>query len=72
MEGQGVALGWQHLTERLVRSGLLKKVTSHRLTTGAAYHVIWPKGRALSAQTELVLNWLAKEGRESADEEAGS
>ncbi|WP_417410866.1 LysR substrate-binding domain-containing protein [Hoeflea sp.] len=72
MEGQGVALGWQHLTERLVTSGLLKKVTSHRLTTGAAYHVIWPKGRALSSQTELVLNWLAKEGRESADEEAGS
>jgi DNA-binding transcriptional LysR family regulator len=27
LEGQGVALGWQHLTERLVASGLLRKVT---------------------------------------------
>lgn len=64
MEGQGVALSWQHLTERLVTSGLLRKVTAHRLVTGAAFHVIWPKGRPLSAQTELVLNWLTKEGQD--------
>ena len=64
MEGQGVALSWRHLTQRLVASGLLQKVTDHRLETGAAFHVIWPKGRPLSAQTELVLNWLTKEGRD--------
>jgi DNA-binding transcriptional LysR family regulator len=64
MEGQGVALGWQHLTERLVASGLLRKVTEHRLVTGAAFHVIWPKGRPLSSQSKLVLDWLADEGRE--------
>lgn len=64
MEGQGVALSWQHLTERLVTSGLLRKVTTHQLVTGAAFHVIWPKGRPLSEQTKLVLNWLTKEGRD--------
>ena len=64
MEGQGVALSWRHLTERLVQSGLLQKVTDHRLETGAAFHVIWPKARALSPQAEMVLNWLTKEGRE--------
>lgn len=64
MEGQGVALSWKHLTDRLVASGLLQKVTGHRLVTGAAFHVIWPKGRPLTAQTEMVLNWLTKEGRE--------
>ena len=64
MEGQGVALSWRHLTERLVQSGLLQKVTDHRLDTGAAFHVIWPKARALSPQAEMVLNWLTKEGRE--------
>ena len=63
MEGQGVALGWRHLTERLTRSGLLQKVTDHRLETGAAFHVIWPKARALSPQAEQVLDWLTKEGR---------
>jgi len=64
MEGQGVALSWRHLTDRLTASGLLRKVTDHRLETGAAFHVIWPKNRRLSPQAELVLNWLTKEGRE--------
>lgn len=64
MEGQGVALSWQHLTDRLVSSGLLRTLTPHRLTTGAAFYVIWPKGRPLSTQTELVLNWLTNEGRD--------
>lgn len=63
MEGQGVALSWHHLTERLLASGLLRKLTPHRLETGAAFYVIWPKGRPLSAQTELVLSWLTKQGR---------
>lgn len=62
LEGQGVALSWRHLTERLIQSGLLRKVTDHRLETGAAFHVIWPKARALSPQAELVLDWLTKEG----------
>jgi len=67
MEGQGVALSWRHLTERLVKSGLLQKVTDHRLETGAAFHVIWPKARPLSPQAKLVLDWLTKEGREISD-----
>ena len=29
MEGQGIALGWRHLTDRLVASGLLVQVTDH-------------------------------------------
>lgn len=64
LEGQGVALSWRHLTERLVASGLLLRVTDHRLETGAAFHVIWPKGRPLTPQTAKVLDWLTKEGRE--------
>lgn len=67
MEGQGVALSWRHLTDRLVGSGLLQKVTDHRLETGAAFHVIWPKARPLTPQAGLVLDWLIKEGREISD-----
>lgn len=63
LEGQGVALGWQHLTERLVSTGLLRPVTDHRLATGAAFYVIWPKSRALSSQAKDVLDWLMAEGR---------
>jgi DNA-binding transcriptional LysR family regulator len=64
MEGQGIALSWRHLTGRLISSGLLEKVTDYSLETGAAFHVIWPKGRALTPQTGQVLDWLIKEGRE--------
>ncbi|PWW01627.1 DNA-binding transcriptional LysR family regulator [Hoeflea marina] len=63
LEGQGVALGWQHLTERLVASGLLRPVTEHRLDTGAAFYVIWPKSRVLSKPARDVRDWLMAEGR---------
>ena len=48
MEGQGVALGWRHLTDRLIASGLLVRVSDHVMTTGKGFHVAWPKNRALS------------------------
>ncbi|MEQ8481036.1 MAG: LysR substrate-binding domain-containing protein [Hoeflea sp.] len=67
MEGQGIALAWRHLTGRLIASGLLHRVTQHSLVTGAAFHVIWPKGRTLTPQTSRVLEWLTAEGRKLND-----
>ena len=58
MEGQGIALGWRHLTERLVASGLLRRVTSHVMATGSAFYVVWPKGRELSRDAVRVRDWL--------------
>ena len=43
IEGQGVALGWRHLTEGLVAKGVLVRLTGHMLATGKDFHVIWPK-----------------------------
>ena len=37
MEGQGIALGWRHLAERLLATGLLVPVTDHVLKTGKAF-----------------------------------
>lgn len=59
MEGQGIALGWRHLTDRLVASGLLVRVTGHVMTTGAGFHVAWPKNRELSGSARKVRDWLA-------------
>ena len=59
MEGQGVALGWRHLTEGLISTGLLVRVSQHVMTTGKGFHVAWPKNRALSADAVRVRNWLA-------------
>jgi DNA-binding transcriptional LysR family regulator len=59
MEGQGIALGWRHLTERLLASGLLVRLTDHVMTTGGSFHVAWPKNRPLSESAEKVRDWLA-------------
>ncbi|MDG4885556.1 LysR substrate-binding domain-containing protein [Mesorhizobium sp. WSM4884] len=58
MEGQGISLGWRHLVERLVASGLLVPVTDHVMRTGIGFHVIWPKNRELSDNARKVRDWL--------------
>ena len=61
MEGQGIALGWRHLTDRLIASGLLVRVTEHSMTTGANFHVAWPKNRELSGSARQVRDWLVSQ-----------
>jgi DNA-binding transcriptional LysR family regulator len=58
IEGQGIALGWNHLTSRLVESGLLVRVTDHRLTTGNFFSVAWPRDRSLHGPARSVRDWL--------------
>lgn len=58
IEGQGIALGWSHLTDGLVKSGVLVRVTGHVLTTGKFYHVAWPKHREISEPVRSVRDWL--------------
>lgn len=59
MEGQGIGLGWRHLTDRLVASGLLVQITDHVMKTGLHFHVAWPKNRELSESARKVRDWLA-------------
>ena len=59
MEGQGIALGWRHLTERLIEAGLLLQIGQHALRTGQSFHIIWPRARPLSPQATAVRDWLA-------------
>ncbi len=61
MEGQGISLGWRHLVERLVASGLLVPVTDHVMRTGIGFHVIWPKNRELSDNARKVRDWLVSQ-----------
>lgn len=59
MEGQGIALGWRHLTDRLIAGGLLVRLTGHAMTTSGGFHVAWPKNRPLSESAEKVRDWLS-------------
>ena len=58
IEGQGISLGWRHLTEGLVKSGVLVRVTDHVLVTGNHFHVAWPRNRELTEPVRKVRDWL--------------
>lgn len=58
IEGQGIALGWRHLTEELVGKGVLLRLTDHMLTTGKNFYVTWPKDMPLSRAAREVRDWL--------------
>jgi len=62
LEGEGVALGWQHLTERYTATGLLVPVGGQALETGQAFYVVWPRSRDLPAPAARVRDWLLMEG----------
>lgn len=58
LEGQGIALGWHHLVEDMVRRGVLVRLTDQALTTGMNFHVIWPKDVPLPRPAQAVCDWL--------------
>lgn len=61
--GQGLALGWRHLTDGLVDKGVLVRLTEHMLATGKDFHVIWPRDAALSRNAQAVRDWLIAQRR---------
>ena len=56
--GQGIALGWTHLIEPMLASGLLRRASDHLLHTENAFHVVWPTGRPLTEPMRQVRDWL--------------
>lgn len=62
LAGEGVALGWEHLIGRQIRSGTLVPIGGHVLRTGHAFYVVWPRSRELNNQARRVRDWLLKEG----------
>ncbi|ASY61883.1 Glycine cleavage system transcriptional activator [Sinorhizobium sojae CCBAU 05684] len=62
LAGEGIALGWEHLIARQVRSGALLPVGGHVLRTGQAFYVVWPRSRELNGQARRVRDWLLEEG----------
>jgi DNA-binding transcriptional LysR family regulator len=58
IEGQGVALGWDHLIGGLVAKGVLARLTDQVLETGKDFHVIWPRATQLSRAAMQVRDWL--------------
>lgn len=61
LEGQGVALGWRHVTEDLVARGALVRPLDHALVTGHGFYLVWPQRRVLTRDAAVVRDWLAAE-----------
>ncbi len=58
LEGQGIALGWHHVTARLVTSGLLERAVPQSFVSGAGFYVVWPRAARLSRDAERVKDWV--------------
>lgn len=63
IEGQGVALGWDHLIHGLVDKGVLVRLTDKSVATGKDFHVIWPRDGTLSRPAIQVRDWLLSQRR---------
>jgi DNA-binding transcriptional LysR family regulator len=61
LEGQGVALGWRHLTEDLVARGALIRPLPQPLVTGLGFYVTWPASAPLAGDAARVRDWIAAE-----------
>lgn len=72
LEGQGIALGWQHLTDRMVRSGLLIKLPAYTMQTSQGFYVVWPKHRPLSPAAKRIRDWLVELGKRERAEAGGA
>lgn len=58
LSGQGIALGWRHLTDPMVEQGMLVSVGDHVHRTGQGFHVVWPNDRPIGDNAARVRDWL--------------
>lgn len=56
--GQGVALGWGRLLEKMLATGELLRLTSFTLPAKDSYYVVLPNGRAVTPSVSAVIEWL--------------
>lgn len=58
LAGEGVAFGWQHITQPLVRAGLLVQVGPWRWDTDKCFHLVWSSRVPLSNQALAFRDWV--------------
>ncbi len=64
IDGHGVALGWKHLTDGLIREGRLARPIPDTLKTGQGFYVVWAKDRPLSRDAIIVRDWLIRTAKQ--------
>lgn len=56
--GEGFAFGWHHVTEQMIRQGLLAARRDWAWETGLGFYLVWSSASPLSPQAEKVRDWL--------------
>ncbi|WP_419907669.1 LysR substrate-binding domain-containing protein [Hoeflea sp.] len=56
--GEGIAHGWDHIVETVVRQGLLERLDIGVYNIGQGHYVVWPEIRPHGPKAERVLSWL--------------
>ena len=63
MAGEGIALGWRHVTAALIKSRLLVPVVPQSWITGEEFHLIWSDQTTLSESACRVRDWIIEESK---------
>jgi DNA-binding transcriptional LysR family regulator len=63
LQGQGFALGWQHLVQQLLDQGLLCRPLQHSLNTGLGFYIVQPRLRPTDDPSNRVRQWMLAQAR---------
>ena len=58
MAGEGVSLGWEHVTRRLINAGLLAQINSWTWNSGKGFYLVWSDSTDLSDDAKSVRDWV--------------
>ncbi len=64
IEGQGIALGWHYIVERLLANGQLVPACQQTVVTDYGFYLIAPANLPLTAQAETVRDWMLAHGQD--------
>jgi DNA-binding transcriptional LysR family regulator len=65
MAGEGIAMGWEHVTSRLIEQGLLVRAGPWQWRTSEGFYLIWSRETQLSPQAEIVREWIIDSAKSS-------
>ena len=60
MAGEGISLGWEHVTRRMLDAGLLAQVGPWAWETGAGFYLVWSDSAELSEDAKAVRDWIVQ------------
>ena len=60
IDGHGIALGWQNLSDHLIANGSLVRASTATLDTGHGFYVVTPLDEPMHADVAELRRWLVK------------